>query len=102
MIVTIVTVHVKKENVKEFISATVENHRNSVKEDGNLRFDVLQSREDPSVFTLYEAYASDEASAAHKQTPHYLKWRDTVAGWMEKPRTGIPHNVVAPTDRNRW
>jgi autoinducer 2-degrading protein len=28
---------------------------------------------------LYEAYDSLEGAAAHKQTPHYLKWKETVA-----------------------
>ena len=29
-------------------------------------------------FMLYEAYESDEASAAHKETSHYLKWSEEV------------------------
>ena len=63
MIVTIVHVHVKPEHVEDFINATKENHNNSIKEPGNLRFDVLQSTEDPTKFILYEAYISPEASA---------------------------------------
>jgi quinol monooxygenase YgiN len=45
---------------------------------------------------LYEAYDSLEAAAAHKQTPHYLKWKETVAPWMAKPREGIPYRALAP------
>ncbi len=94
MIVTIVNVYVKPEFVNDFIKTTTENHLGSVKEPGNLRFDVIQNIEDPTRFVLYEAYESEEAAANHKTTPHYLKWRETVAGWMAKPREGIKHNVI--------
>lgn len=102
MIVTCVTVFVKEENVEEFIEATLENHRASVREPGNLRFDFLQSEEDPSRFLLYEAYDSEEAAKAHKETGHYLEWRRKVADWMAKPRRGDKHAVVAPLDRSMW
>jgi autoinducer 2-degrading protein len=102
MIVTTVKVYVKAEQVDEFIAATLENHKGSVQEPGNLRFDILQHRDDPTCFTFYEAYESEEAAAKHKETPHYLKWRDTVAPWMAKPREGTPHWVIAPTEKAQW
>ena len=102
MIVTIVNIVVKPENVDQFIEATIENHQQSIKEKGNLRFDVLQHRDNPQAFTLYEAYASDEEATAHKTTDHYLKWRKTVESWMAKPRRGIAHHVVAPLDKSAW
>lgn len=102
MIVTAVTVKVKASFVELFKVATIENHEKSVMEPGNMRFDVLQSQEDPTLFLLYEAYETETAAKAHKQTEHYLKWRDTVADWMAEPRVGVAHSVVAPLDRNRW
>ena len=102
MIVTVVHVWVKPENIQQFIEATIENHQHSVKEKGNLRFDVLQHRDNPAAFTLYEAYESDEAAAAHKKTAHYLKWRETVESWMARSREGIVHHVIAPPDKSAW
>ncbi len=102
MIVTTVIVYVKKENIQDFITATIANHEASIKEPGNLRFDFLQCADDPSRFLLYEAYESEEAAKAHKNTPHYILWKDTVANWMAKPREGIKHNVIRPTERNLW
>ena len=96
MIVTCVHVWVKPEHIEDFIKATKINHENSIKEPQNMRFDVLQDQGDPSKFILYEAYQSDEGAAAHKQTEHYLTWRDTVAPWMAEPRKGIPYSVIAP------
>src|SRR5688500_13202175 len=96
MTVTLVHVQVKPEFIKPFIDATRENHENSAKEHGNFRFDILQDAADPGKFVLYEAYASEAAAAAHKETSHYLRWRDTVAGWMAKPRQGVKHVLLFP------
>ena len=102
MIVTCVTVYVKEDHVDDFIKASVENHNESIKEPGNMRFDVLQCLDDPTRFLLYEAYESKEAAGAHKETGHYLKWRETVADWMARSREGVPHRVIAPEDRSQW
>ena len=96
MIVTTVLVQVKEERIEDFIEATVENHRSSVKEPGNVRFDILQSDEDPSRFIMYEAYESPEAAAAHKETEHYRVWRGRVADYMAVPRRGIKYTAIAP------
>jgi autoinducer 2-degrading protein len=102
MIVTCVYVHVKPDKIVDFISATIDNHNHSVQEPGNLRFDLLQDAEDPAKFMLYEAYESDDAAAAHKNTAHYYKWRDTVADWMAEPRKGIKHIIVTPINKEEW
>ncbi|MFA6471138.1 MAG: antibiotic biosynthesis monooxygenase [Candidatus Latescibacterota bacterium] len=102
MIVNAVTIYVKSEFVDDFIRATTDNHRNSIKEPGILRFDFLQCTDDPTRFLLYEMYKNAEAVASHKETPHYLRWRDTVADWMAKPREGIPHRMICPEQRSIW
>ena len=96
MHVTLVHVHVKAEHIEDFINATQTNHQASIKEQGNRRFDVLQSPVDASYFILYEAYVSAEDAALHKQTAHYLTGRDTVADWMEQPRQGVSFNGLYP------
>ncbi len=96
MIVTCVHVSIKKEFIDDFIEASIKNHKGSIQEPGNMRFDILQSTEDPSRFLLYEAYESAEASSAHKKTPHYHEWRETVADWMAQPREGVPFKAICP------
>jgi autoinducer 2-degrading protein len=102
MIVTCVHVYVRKEHIQDFIRASAENHQGAVREPGNLRFDILQHRDDPGRFLLYEAYETEAAAAAHKNTTHYLQWKETVAGWMEKPREGVPYKIICPTDKSAW
>lgn len=96
MHVTLVHVQVKPAHIEDFIAATRLNHEASVLESGNRRFDVLQAPEDPGRFILYEAYISAEAAADHKQTAHYLAWRDTVADWMAEPRQGVRYDGLFP------
>ena len=96
MTVTCVYVHVKEENIDDFIEASTRNHLGSVQEPGNLRFDVIQSADEPGKFLLYEAYESAEAAAAHKETAHYLKWKEAVAPWMAEPRKGVKYSSICP------
>ena len=96
MHVTIVHVTVKPENVNDFKEACRLNHESSIQEPGNLRFDVLQLSDDPAKFVLYEAYKSQADAVAHKDTTHYLTWRETVADWMAEPRQGISYNGLYP------
>jgi len=94
MYVVCVTVHVKPPFVQSFLQATLDNARHTRREKGNLRFDVLSAEEDPARFMLYEAYGSKEDFAAHQQTEHYLRWKQTVAGWMAQPRQGVRHHSI--------
>ncbi|MDH5655130.1 MAG: antibiotic biosynthesis monooxygenase [Spirochaetia bacterium] len=96
MYVTVVFVKVKKEKILDFIQATKINHESSVKENGNRRFDILQLSEDDSKFILYEAYSDETEAKKHKETSHYLKWRDTVSDWMDEPRKGIVYKGLFP------
>lgn len=98
MQVTIVHVRVKPAHINEFIEACRLNHLASIQESGNTRFDILQSADDQTCFALYEAYASMDAAAAHKNTPHYLTWRESVADWMAEPRQGISYNGLFPKE----
>lgn len=96
MHVTIVYVDVRASYVEQFREATRANHEASIKEEGNLRFDILQSKEDPNKFVLYEAYIDKQAAALHKESDHYLLWRDTVADWMASPRKGVAYQGLYP------
>src|SRR4051794_35877461 len=91
MYVVSVTVVIKPEFVDQFLAATLDNATNTRGEKGNVRFDVLQSESDPTQFLLYEAYLSKDDFTRHQETDHYLKWKNTVAEWMAKPRQGIRH-----------
>jgi len=98
LLIVVVSCHVKAEQVAAFREATRVNARASLDEPGIARFDVLEDREDPTRFTLIEAYRSADAPAAHKATAHYLAWRDAVADMMAEPRSSRKYVNAFPDD----
>ncbi len=102
MIVNCVYVKVKSEEIRRFIEATAANHHESVKEPGNLRFDLIQQADDPSRFMIYEAYESESAAAEHKATKHYVVWRDMVNDWMAEPRHSMKYKIIEPNSLSGW
>ena len=102
MLVVHVHVRIRPGQAQAFLAATLVNARASLGEPGVLRFDVLQDQADPEHVVLVEVYRDDEASAAHKLTPHYATWRDTVAEMMAEPRQSVRYSAVFPVATGGW
>jgi (4S)-4-hydroxy-5-phosphonooxypentane-2,3-dione isomerase len=96
MLIVHVFVHVKPDAVEAFKAATQENARNSVKEPGVVRFDVIQQEDDPTRFVLMEIYRTAEDPARHKETAHYAKWRDAAEPLMAEPRRSVKYRALFP------
>jgi (4S)-4-hydroxy-5-phosphonooxypentane-2,3-dione isomerase len=101
MFIVHVHVHVKPGCIEAFKAATLANARESIKEPGVARFDVVQQADDPAKFVLVEVYRDAAANLAHKETAHYPIWRAAVAPMMAEPRTSVKFNNVFP-DNNGW
>jgi autoinducer 2-degrading protein len=87
MFVVWVDIEVKPEHVAAFIAATRDNHLGTVQEPGNRRFDVLRLHDRPTHFRLYEVYVDEAAFAAHQETAHYRRWRESVEPFMAVKRS---------------
>lgn len=98
MLIVHVHVHVLPDQVEAFKAATIANAGASVREPGIARFDVVQQDGDPTRFILVEVYRDADAPARHKETEHYLRWRDAVAPMMASPRTSVRFANVFPED----
>ena len=99
MKVLLVTVDIKpeyKERFMEEILLDAEGSNNN--EPGCLRFDVIQDTEDPNRIHLYEVYRDDAATEAHRQAPHFIKWRDTTKDWIARPYSRTLGTNVYPDD----
>ncbi len=88
----------KPEYAEAFRRASLANASESIKEPGIARVDVLQQQDDPTRFVLVEAYRTNEAPAAHKETKHYQVWRDAVAPMMAEPRSSVKFENLFPDD----
>jgi len=98
MLVVHVHVRVKPDDVEAFLAASRRNAAASLQEPGVRRFDVLQDESDPAHVVLNEVYVDQAAADAHKQTPHYARWRDAVAGMMAQPRSSTRFTAVSPAE----
>lgn len=98
MFTAIVYIHVKQEYLDAFIEATLDNARNSQQEPGILVFDMLQQQDDPTRFVLYETYHSAQAQLDHRETAHYLRWREAVENMMEEPRFAVKYDILSPLE----
>ena len=102
MKISAVTVKVKDEFVEDFIRASLIHQKNTTQEKGNLRFDLLQSKTDPTSFLFYEAYESESDIALHREADSYKTWRQTVDDWMAIPRQGVAYRPLGPTDSDMY
>ncbi len=98
MHIAVVSIRVKPEAVNAFREASIENARNSRMEPGVVRFDVLQDKDDPTAFVLYEVYQTPDDPARHRETAHYQAWNAAVADMMAVPRTRAFYANVSPSD----
>ena len=98
LLVVHVDIAVLPDQVDAFLAATEENAAASREEPGVLRFDVLTDRADPGRVLLVEIYRDDAAAAAHKETAHYLRWREVVADMMARPRQATRYVNTSPDD----
>jgi len=100
MIIKSVNMFVKEEHIATFIKATIENQKHSIKEEGVIRFDVLQCKDDPSSFMFYEVYKTEADVYAHMETIHFNKWNVAVSSWFAKPKERVLYNVIVPDEKN--
>jgi len=102
MIAYCVSVSVRDGCENDFIKATSLNRDETLKEKGNLRFDILRSETRPGQFMLYEVYRLDETVMAHKESLHYKNWRKKVAPWMARDRQSEKFLVAYPIKEEDW
>lgn len=93
-----VQVRVRPEAVGPFRQATLANARGSLQEPGVVRFDVCQQADDPTRFVLVEVYRTKADPARHRETAHYIAWREAVEPMMAEPRAKTEYVNVFPDD----
>jgi (4S)-4-hydroxy-5-phosphonooxypentane-2,3-dione isomerase len=98
LLIVHVDIAVVPDQLDAFLAATQENAVASRDEPGIVRFDLLTDRADSTHVVLVEIYRDEAAAAAHKDTAHYRRWRDTVAPMMARPREATRYVNTSPGD----
>jgi len=96
MFIAAVHVYIKPDRVDDFKEMIRANHKGSIEEPGCLRFDVAQSKDDPTEFLLWEWYVDEEAARFHKTTPHYLAFKAEAPELMAKERVSDLYTGLYP------
>ena len=60
--------------MQTYLDAIKENARESRKEPGVFRFDVVLPEDAPDTVLLYELYIDEAAHHTHRETPHFKKF----------------------------
>jgi autoinducer 2-degrading protein len=100
LLIVHVDIAVVPDQLDAFLAETGRNADASRDEPGVVRFDVLSDRADSSHVVLVEIYKDETAAAAHKDTPHYQRWRDAVAPMMARPRSATRYLNTSPDDED--
>ena len=80
---------------KQFLDAMLPYAEASARDErGCFTLDVLEMREEPDTFLLYEIYESQAAFEDHKQTPHCKACLAVVPGLIER-QTVLRSDVIA-------
>jgi quinol monooxygenase YgiN len=98
MHILLVSIHVKPGKADEFAALTRLNVRETLKESGVVRFDLLQQRDDPDRFLLFEVYRNPADHTAHKLTSHYRDWNQEAEPLMAEPRSRLIYSSVFPQE----
>ena len=99
MIAIFVTIQLKPGFSDQFREASFGDSQGSVRDEpGCFRFDIFQSDSDPNRFHLYEVYTDQAALEAHRNAPHYKKWRSTVQDWFEGEPQRVAMTTIFPSD----
>jgi len=101
MHIVVVYIHLKSGKAEEFAALSRENIRETLKESGVVRFDLLQQKDDPDRFTLFEVYRNSEDHAVHKMTPHYHAWNRAAEPLLAEPRSRTIYSSVFP-EESSW
>ncbi|EMJ97949.1 putative quinol monooxygenase [Leptospira sp. WS58.C1] len=96
MIVTVSSYKILPERIQEFLEISSELSRESLKENGVLRFDLLQNDGDEGRFLIIEAYESESKRKSHLETPHFVNWRRTVPEMFSQGTTTVYYKPLSP------
>ena len=69
--------------MSKYVEAIKENGAASVKEPGCREFNVLVLPNRPNHVFLFEVYDNEAALAAHRETPHFKKYKETTQGMVK-------------------
>ena len=76
-------IEVRPEHRDEFLALTLETIRENLRDRARcLRFELTQDSTNPNRFGIYEVWRDRETFLAHREEPHFLRWRAAFDQWQ--------------------
>ncbi len=95
MLTRIIHLYIQPDHVADFLSASQTTLRHSRAEEGVLRFELFQQTDTPAHFVAVETYISEESRAAHLQSAHFLRWKETILPLLAQPLVSHPYQTIS-------
>ena len=92
----VVYIAVRPGHEAAFLEGAFANQAGSIREPGNLRFEMYRNAENPCEFLFAEKYDSADSVTAHRQTPHFQSFFKVLEQVQQFPRRREPGNFVPP------
>lgn len=95
MISLLVTLEIEPSRVDEFVRYIKEEAADArTKEPGCSRFEISRSVDKSNVFTLTEAYDDLAALETHRQTPHFLLFRQRADNGLIVAKSSVCGEII--------
>jgi autoinducer 2-degrading protein len=94
MIVQVVNLEVQADKLEIFLAEAMTNLKASRTEPGIVQFDLLQNKDEPTKFMLYEVYKTEEDLEAHRATLHFKRWLEKGVPTLIGPRQRFLYSLV--------
>lgn len=99
MYVVIASLHLKPGRKDDFMAAMLEDAEATMaKEEYVYAFEIVEDEQDADRLHLVEVYRDQASHQKHKESPHFLKWRDTTADWFAEPMSVKRGHTLFPPD----
>ena len=76
---------VKEEKIDEFVEQAKKLVEATLKEKGNIKYELFQDLKDPKILTMIEEWESKEVLDKHMNSEHFTEIVPLLSSFMEKP-----------------
>jgi quinol monooxygenase YgiN len=89
MLVLLATIRIKPGTEAGIRAGAAACRAETLKEEGNISYDLTQSISDPLEFLFVERWKDREAITKHFGLPHFLAWRELSKDWVSERKIEI-------------
>ncbi|PWJ42349.1 putative quinol monooxygenase [Sediminitomix flava] len=102
MHIRIIKLYIDPNHLDTFREVTKKNFEASIKEEGVIRFDIMEDAERVGEYTILEVFKSSEDREKHFTTAHFKEWDKVAVPLFIAPLESRQYNSVFPDVESDW